>query len=124
MYTHKYRCMNRIKQLNPCHGRIYILLHGVHYDTVEGRLRLSTQVQVSAQSFIMNVNYYEDRRTYIVGADSKLSQKQYRSMMKCGKYLNNRDYRMHEVFIMPSTRGVEISFCQSKVLRFSVNRPR
>ena len=38
VYTHKYRCMNRIKHAYPRHGRIYILLHDVHYDTVGDRL--------------------------------------------------------------------------------------
>jgi hypothetical protein len=38
MCTHKYRCMNRIKHAYPRHGRIYILLHDVRYDTVGDRL--------------------------------------------------------------------------------------
>ena len=35
MYTHKYRCMNRIRYVNSRHGRIWsIYIHDLHYDTV------------------------------------------------------------------------------------------
>jgi len=70
MYTHKYRCMNRIKHAYPRHGRIYILLYDVHYDTVRKQATRctlrhrrrpatsSTPTQVSVQSFIIQDEYY------------------------------------------------------------------
>ena len=64
--------MNRIKHAYPRHGRIHTLLHDVHYDTVRKQatrctLRhrrrpatTSTQTQESAQSFIIQDEYYND----------------------------------------------------------------